>query len=198
MSKPVKNCETCGTEYTPKSRSSRFCSRTCLWKANSERVPHNKGTSKGWVDSRGYRWLYVRENGKQVARREHRVLMELHIGRKLEPWELVHHRDENPSNNSIENLEIVEWGKHTAEHHKGSRKSQDTRRTLEAFALMREELARERKIKSELLEALEYALPYLRACVPNPRNGVNADCSVDVNCVDRARAAIAKATGGDV
>lgn len=49
-----------------------------------------------------------------------------------------------------------------------------------------------------LLEALEYALPYLRACVPSPRNGVNADGSVDVNCVDRARAAIAKATGGDV
>lgn len=47
----------------------------------------------------------------------------------------------------------------------------------------------------ELLEALQYALPYLEACVPNPRNGVNADYSVDVNCVDRARAAIAKATG---
>jgi hypothetical protein len=47
----------------------------------------------------------------------------------------------------------------------------------------------------DLLEALEYALPYLEACVPNPRNGINADYSVDVNCVDRARAAIAKATG---
>jgi hypothetical protein len=46
-----------------------------------------------------------------------------------------------------------------------------------------------------LLEALEYALPYFEACVPNPRNGVNADYSVDVNCVIRARAAIAKATG---
>lgn len=49
----------------------------------------------------------------------------------------------------------------------------------------------------ELLEALEYALPYLEACVPRPRNGINADGSVDVNCVDRARAAIAKATGGE-
>lgn len=47
----------------------------------------------------------------------------------------------------------------------------------------------------ELLEALQYALPYLEAFIPHPRNGVNADCSVDVNCVDRARAAIAKATG---
>jgi hypothetical protein len=47
----------------------------------------------------------------------------------------------------------------------------------------------------DLLEALQYALPYLEACVPNPRNGINSDYSVDVNCVDRARAAIAKATG---
>lgn len=46
-----------------------------------------------------------------------------------------------------------------------------------------------------LLEALEYALPYLRAAVPNPRNGVNADCSVDVNCIDRAISAIAAAKG---
>ncbi len=48
-------------------------------------------------------------------------------------------------------------------------------------------------LNAELLEALEYALPYLEACVPNPRNGINPDCSVDVNCVDRASAAIAKA-----
>jgi hypothetical protein len=47
----------------------------------------------------------------------------------------------------------------------------------------------------DLLAALEYALPYLRAAVPNPRNGVNHDCTPDVNCVDRALAAIAKATG---
>ncbi|MDE1138161.1 MAG: hypothetical protein PW999_00610 [Paraburkholderia tropica] len=48
---------------------------------------------------------------------------------------------------------------------------------------------------ADFLDALEYALPYLEACVPNPRNGVNADYSIDVNCVDRSRAAIAKATG---
>lgn len=48
------------------------------------------------------------------------------------------------------------------------------------------------KLNAELLEALEYALPYLEACVPSPRNGINPDCSVDVNCVDRARTAIAK------
>ncbi len=47
----------------------------------------------------------------------------------------------------------------------------------------------------DLLDALKYALPYIEACVPSPRNGVNADYSPDVNCVARARAAIAKAEG---
>lgn len=46
-----------------------------------------------------------------------------------------------------------------------------------------------------LLEALEYAMPYLEACIPSPRNGVNSDGSVDINAIDRARAAIAKAKG---
>ena len=62
--------------------------------------------ARGWTDKRGYRWLYVSENGRRVARREHRVLMERHLGRKLEPWELVHHKDGNPQNNAIENLEL--------------------------------------------------------------------------------------------
>lgn len=39
---------------------------------------------------------------------EHRYVMEQHLGRYLDPKEVVHHRDENPSNNAIENLELFE------------------------------------------------------------------------------------------
>lgn len=60
--------------------------------------------------------------------------------------------------------------------------------------LLAAELDRVAEINRQLLDALEYALPYLRACVPHPRNGINADNTVDVNCVDRAIAAIAAAT----
>ena len=120
--------------------------------------PWNAGTGKGWVDKRGYRWLYVNEGGRQVARREHRVIMEAHLGRPLEPWEIVHHKDENKSNNSIENLEVMEFGKHTAMHHIGGRKSEDAKRSMEAFAIMREALKRERALRADLLEALEMML----------------------------------------
>lgn len=37
---------------------------------------------------------------------EHRHVMEQHLGRYLLPTEVVHHKDENPSNNHIENLEL--------------------------------------------------------------------------------------------
>lgn len=117
-------------------------------------VPWNAGKSEGWVDNRGYRWLYVSENGRRVARREHRVIVERSLGRKLEPWELVHHKDGDKANNALENLEIKDWGAHTAEHHLGARHRENSRRSMEAFALMREELRRVRELNSDLLEAL--------------------------------------------
>ena len=150
-------------------------------------VPWNAGTSKGWIDKRGYRWVYVTENGKRRARRDHRVLMEQHLGRRLEPWEIVHHRDENPSNNSLDNLEIKTFGEHTAGHHTGTRKDYDSRRSMEAFALMREELKAERALKAELLEALKYVYD-----IWIEDNG--SECN-QVESAALARLAIAKATG---
>ena len=134
-------------------------------------IPWNKGKGNGWVDSRGYRWLYVKDGGKTVARREHRVVVEASIGRKLEPWELVHHKDGDKANNAIENLEVKEFGEHTAEHHQGTRKSQDAKRSMEAFALMREELRREREVKADLLAALQAALAVIKDYVEYEHNG---------------------------
>lgn len=37
---------------------------------------------------------------------EHRLVMEQHLGRYLDPAEVVHHIDANPSNNAIENLRL--------------------------------------------------------------------------------------------
>ncbi len=37
---------------------------------------------------------------------EHRRILECHLLRYLEPGEVVHHRDNNPSNNAIDNLEL--------------------------------------------------------------------------------------------
>jgi len=116
--------------------------------------------------------------------------MEQCLGRKLEPWELVHHKDGDKANNVIENLEVREFGEHTAEHHKGGRKSEDAKRTIEAFALMREQLKREREVKADLLEALERAVS-LYGKGGGPWN-VPSDPG---GWLDQSRAAIAKARG---
>lgn len=39
---------------------------------------------------------------------EHRYVMEQHLGRYLLPTEVVHHIDENPSNNDIDNLRLFD------------------------------------------------------------------------------------------
>lgn len=166
--------------------------------------PWNAGTSQGWTDKRGYRWLYVEANGKRRARREHRVIMERHLGRRLEPWELVHHKDGDPRNNTIENLELTEFGAHTAEHHTGARRNADARRSMEAFALLREELRTERAVKAELLEALAisehlHTHGYTQASIAQLGEeaigiyAVGGSSAVSVWARDKRRAAIAKA-----
>ena len=56
----------------------------------------------------------IQVNKKQV--RLHRYLMEQKLGRKLNPNELVHHKDGNKFNNDIDNLELIDRKAHMKAH----------------------------------------------------------------------------------
>ena len=54
--------------------------------------------------------------GRRIG--EHRIVMENHIGRKLLPNEVVHHKNEDKTDNRIENLELMTISDHVSLHRK--------------------------------------------------------------------------------
>lgn len=67
----------------------------------------------GHINKRsGYRM--IRDEGRLTY--EHRVVMERHLGRELARWEIVHHVDGDPLNNTVENLEVMTQAEHRRRH----------------------------------------------------------------------------------
>lgn len=137
-------CEVCGKERwvyilkgQPKSRichkcaSSRLEQCTRLIEGNKLRIGRNhprwKGgkrqTEAGYVLIKLYPddFFYSMADKTHHYVLEHRLIMAKHLGRCLQSWERVHHKDGLKAHNDYDNFELTTNGSHSLEHSKGYR-----------------------------------------------------------------------------
>ena len=72
----------------------------------------------------GYQYRYAPDHPKAAPSKpyvqEHRLVMEEQLGRYLESYEVVHHKDGDRLNNDPSNLVVKTRGKHLSDHFKAS------------------------------------------------------------------------------
>lgn len=83
-----------------------------------------RSNHRGWYKTHGYIKRRV-ENHPFSDKRgyvgEHRLVMEAHLGRFLTNREIIHHKDQDRSNNVLSNLELLDQSTHAADHMTGKR-----------------------------------------------------------------------------
>ena len=122
---PDKTCKQCGNTFNRYVFKSgrledvkdyvvrKFCSHKCFSFFN---IGENHSLFKKEGSKRHDGYIRYANNGKREYL--HRVIMEQKIGRKLLPNEDVHHINNNPSDNRLENLELIEHSDHLKLHSK--------------------------------------------------------------------------------
>ena len=105
----IRKCMECGKEFEAnKSHKDRkYCSVQCAC------LHRRKSPSNVTVGKDGYKYVWM-SDGSGV--KEHRFVMEKHLGRPLRKDEHVHHKDFNRQNNDISNLVILTPSEHSRLH----------------------------------------------------------------------------------
>jgi hypothetical protein len=97
----------------PRGLSYRIVVKNKSWFQKGEK-PWNIGIGKPYFDINTGYWK-ISVGNKDV--RYHRYIMEQFLGRKLDKEEVVHHKDNNPHNNQINNLCLFKNKTEHMKHH---------------------------------------------------------------------------------
>jgi hypothetical protein len=129
----IRICDECGDEkkvnyWNIKNKEKHYCSSCSNKKAFELKKegykPWNIGktyqkcSGNYYINNSGYKSYYIGDKsykGGYVT--EHRIIMELHLGRRLKKGEVVHHIDGNKLNNNINNLLLLNKKTHRDIHH---------------------------------------------------------------------------------
>lgn len=104
----IIQCKQCGKEfYTTRNE---FCSHEC---ANEYR---SANAAKKVYEENGYKVHHIRGYNKRGNAKEHRLIMEAHLNRKLGPDEVVHHINGDKLDNRLENLKVMTRSEHSRFH----------------------------------------------------------------------------------
>lgn len=108
-------CPKCGCTFMARtsrltSGTIKYCSRSCKYDA-LRKYPVIEYRGEKFYILGGY---YV---SRKDYRRLNRIVWEDNYG-PIPKGYIVHHKDYDKLNNNISNLELVEWGEHTARHHR--------------------------------------------------------------------------------
>lgn len=100
----------------------------------SHDVTGRKRTPKGYVTLLIHSHPNAAKNGQIM---EHRVVMEIHLGRYLKSDEVVHHMNHVKHDNRISNLEVLDHAEHTTLHHTGVKFSEERKEKIRQRAAER-------------------------------------------------------------
>ena len=110
--------------------------------SEKERSSH-AGIPQGWLDKGRVK---IKTAGKNTLL--HRYIMEQHLGRKLDPKEVVHHVNGDPQDNRIENLCVISPSIHSVHHNTGRILSESARANMREGAKKRPPRSAESKRKT--------------------------------------------------
>jgi hypothetical protein len=120
----IRECCICGKKVERKMNEAKrsvnaICSRECL---SAFRKTFIGEKSTNWLGGKRtqYGYVLIKRRGHPNATKdgyvmEHRLKMSDKIGRPLENWELVHHKNGIRNDNRIENLELLTLQTHFGE-----------------------------------------------------------------------------------